>query len=108
MKRQISGPQRQLFRIMVGFLLGMALLWFTACAGQGDGVPRRLEADYGRSVINSRLEMMVKHPNAVDPTPPVGMTPTAAINTQERYDKTFAPKEQKSNTLLITGGSSQQ
>ncbi|MFZ5450357.1 MAG: hypothetical protein ACOZF2_00580 [Thermodesulfobacteriota bacterium] len=106
MNLQISGQQRQIFQIMVGFLLGMALLWFTGCA-RGDGVPRRLEADYGRSVINSRLEMMITPPNAVDPTPPVGMTPTAAANSQERYDKTFAPKEDKTSTLIVSPQSSQ-
>lgn len=93
--------------MMTGFLLGMALLWFSGCA-RGDGVPRRLEADYGRSVINSRLEMMVTHPNAVDPTPPVGMSPTAAINTQERYDQTFAPKKEKTGTLIISPQASGQ
>ena len=85
---------------MVGFLLGMALLWFSGCA-RGDGVPRRLEADYGRSVTQSRLEMMIKPPNAVDPTPPVGMTPTAAMNTQARYDKSFAPKKDSNTSTLI-------
>lgn len=92
----------------MGLLLGMALLWFSGCHGRGDGVPRRLEADYGRSVINSRLEMMIKRPNAVDPTPPVGMTPTAAMNTQQRYDKSFAPKKDKTGTLILAPQASGQ
>lgn len=93
MKQQLSGQQRQLFRIMVGFLLGMALLWFAGCTS-ADGVPRKLEADYGRSVTNNRLEMMVNPPDAVDPKPAVGMLPHAAANTREKYEKSFKEKEE--------------
>ena len=93
--------------MIVGLLVGTVLLCFTGCGLRGDGVPRRLEADYGHSVISSRLEMTITPPDAVDPTPPVGMAPAAAINSQNRYDKTFAPKEEKTGTLLIAPRSSQ-
>ncbi len=43
---------------------------------------------------NNRMEMMVTPPDAVDPKPPVGMSPQAATNTQERYDKSFKEKEE--------------
>jgi hypothetical protein len=102
MKQQITGQQTPLFRKMVGFLLGMVLLWFTGCA-KYDGTPRRLEADYGRSVTNSRLEMMVTPPNAVDPSPAVGMTPTAAQNTQDRYDKSFQVEKKQTPVLIGVG-----
>lgn len=107
MQRQGSGQQRKLFKIIVGLLVGLVLLWFTGCTLRGDGVPRRLEADYGHSVISSRLEMTITPPDAVDPTPPVGMAPAAAINSQNRYDKTFAPKENRTRPLLVAPGSSQ-
>ena len=93
MKQRISGQQRQLFRMTAGFLVGMALLWFAGCAS-ADGVPRQLEADYGRSVTNARLEMMITPPDAVDAKPPLGMLPQAAANTQEKYDKSFKEKEE--------------
>jgi hypothetical protein len=102
MKQLISGQQRQLFRIMVGFLLGMALLWFTGCASS-DGVPRKMEADYGRSLTNARLEMMVTPPDAVDPKPPVGMLPDASIQTQVRYNKSFKEKEEPQTIRLQFG-----
>ncbi|MBI4795076.1 MAG: hypothetical protein HY790_04425 [Deltaproteobacteria bacterium] len=77
---------------MVGLLFGMALLGFAGCACS-DGVPRNMEADYGRSVTNARLEMMVTPPDAVDAKPPLGMQPQAAANVQGKYEKSFKDKE---------------
>jgi hypothetical protein len=105
MTQQIRGQQKRRFLIMNGFLLGMVLMWFAGCAGPGDGVPRTMEADYGRSVTYNRLEMMVTPPDAVDPRPPVGMQPQAALNTQNHYDKSFEKgKEKPSSINLIIGG----
>jgi hypothetical protein len=88
---------------MPGLLLGMVLLWFAGCAGVGDGVPRTLEADYGHSVTYNRLEMMVNPPDAVDVTPPVGMSGQAALNTQDRYDKGFKDKEKAGPIISVFG-----
>lgn len=93
MKSPISGQQRQLFRIMSAFLVGMALLWLAGCTA-ADGVPRNMEADFGRSVTSNRLEMMATPPGEVDPSPPLGLPPQAAKNTQERYDKSFKEREE--------------
>jgi hypothetical protein len=82
----------------------MVLLWFAGCAGVSDGVPRTLEADYGRSVTYNRLEMMVTPPDAVDPRPPVGRSGQAALNTQDRYDKSFQEKQPPSPIISIFGG----
>jgi hypothetical protein len=91
MEKNIVRQPKQLWRIMFGFLLSMFLVWFAGCACS-DGVPRAMEADYGHSYTNNRMEMMITPPDAVDPKPPVGMTPQAAANTQERYDKSFKEK----------------
>ena len=102
MQQLINRQQTPLFRIMVGFLLGMVLLWLAGCSNKYDSVPRNIEADYGRSVTNNRLEMMVTPPNAVDPSPPVGMTPQAAANSQTRYEQTFSEKKESTSTLVLT------
>jgi hypothetical protein len=99
MKQQNAEQTKQLFKKTAGFLLGMILLWFTGCA-VSDGVPRRLEADYGRSVTNARLEQMVTPPNAVDTSPPVGIAPQTADNIRKSYDKTFEPKKEEQKTIL--------
>jgi len=103
MEQQIRGQQKRRFLIMPGFLLGMALLWFTGCATPYDGVPRTMEADYGRSVTYNRLEMMVTPPDAVDSRPPVGMPPQAAKNVQDRYDKSFKEKERIAPVIQVVG-----
>ncbi len=93
MKSPLAGPSRQLFRIVFAFLLSAALLWLAGCA-KADGVPRNMEADYGRSVTNNRLHMMATPPGEVDPNPPLGIPPQAAKNVQERYDKSFKEREE--------------
>jgi hypothetical protein len=103
MTPQIRGQKKNRCLIMNGILLGMVLVWFAGCAGSSDGVPRNLEADYGRSVTYNRLEMMVTPPDAVDPSPPVGMQPKAAQNTQNRYDKSFVEKQSPSVIVPIIG-----
>jgi hypothetical protein len=93
MKSPLAGQPSQLFRIIFAFLLSAGLLWLAGCA-KADGVPRNMEADYGRSVTGVRLQMMAKPPGDVDPNPPVGLPPQTAKNVQERYDKTFKEKEE--------------
>jgi hypothetical protein len=100
MKPQINGQQKRFFGITVVFLMGMVLLWCAGCA-KGDGVPRNLEADYGRSVTSNKLEMMVTPPNVVDTRPAVGMTPTAAANAQQKYDQSFTPAKEPETRLII-------
>jgi hypothetical protein len=107
MNAKIDGEQKLGFRVIPGIILGLALLGLVGCA-ISDGRPRALEADYGRSVTNSRLEMMVTPPDAVDPKPAVGLTPLAAQNGQAKYDKSFAEKRPERPVIpLLTTGSGQ-
>lgn len=105
------------FPLIKGILLGLALLGLMGCANSNgsnssgsslkeiwtysDGVPRRMEADYGRSVINNRLEMMVTPPDAVSSLPATGLPPKAAKNAQERYDKSFTEKEETKKVQML-------
>ncbi len=98
MEKPMRGQQKRGFPVMQGILAGMACLWLAGCA---DGVPRTMEADYGRSVTYNRLEMMVNPPDAVDPRPPVGMTPQAAANTQGIYDKSFKKEREEPKTIRL-------
>lgn len=99
--------EQQKLRLLIGngFLVGIVLLGFAGCAAitSADGVPRTMEADYGRSVTYNRLEMMLNPPDAVDPKPPVGMTPPAAKNVQDRYDKSFKDKEKPTPIIQVFG-----
>jgi hypothetical protein len=60
-----------------------------------------MEADYGRSVTNARLEMMVTPPGAVDAKPPLGMQPQAAANAQGTYEKSFKKEKEEPKVLRL-------
>jgi len=93
MEQRMRERKKGRFLIMKGLLLGLALLWLAGCT-TWDGCPRVMEADWGRSVANNNMEMMVTPPDAVDPKPPLGISPQAAKNTQDRYDQSFKEKEE--------------
>ncbi|MEW6659763.1 MAG: hypothetical protein AB1424_13985 [Thermodesulfobacteriota bacterium] len=105
MSQPIRGPQKRRFLIMQVLLWGMVLWWCGGCASSGDGVPRTMEADYGRSVTCNRLEMMVTPPEAVDSKPPVGLEPQAAQNVQKRYDDGFKKPTRPRPVISIIPGS---
>ena len=98
--RMVKSPEPR-FLVMKGLLLGMALWWMVGCVTAADGRARAIEADYGRSVTNNRMEMMTNPPDAVDPRPAVGMPPQSAKNIQERYDKSFKEKEEPPTVRMI-------
>ena len=99
----IKRSKRYCLPAIKGLVLALALLWLAGCA-LNDGRPRALEADYGRSVNHNKLEMMVTPPDAVDPTPALGLTPQAAQNSQDKYNQTFTEKQLTRPYIpLITG-----
>lgn len=104
MKPEMKTKKRSRFLLMSGLLLlGLACLGLAGCqrGNPFDGVPRKMEADYGRSVIHNSLDMTVTPPDRVDTRPPVGIPPQAAVNTQEAYDKSFKRKEEPQTLKLI-------
>jgi len=77
-----------------------ALLWLAGCY---TGAPV-LEADYGRSVTNNMAQMVVNPRAGQEPTPVAGLDPKAAVNLQEKYDKSFKKEEGAAPTISITTG----
>ncbi|MFH1595394.1 MAG: hypothetical protein ABIG94_03360 [Pseudomonadota bacterium] len=86
-------------RIFRGLLcLGaMALLGLVSCAG-----PTTLEQDYGRSVHNNLAQQVVNPRAALDPSPAVGLSPTAAAYQMERYNKSFKGEDKKTLEMKLT------
>jgi len=86
-------------RIIRGLLcLGaVALLGLVSCAG-----PTTLEQDYGRSVHNNLAQQVVNPRAALDVSPAVGLSPHAAANQMERYNKTFKGEEKKALEMKLT------
>ncbi len=84
--------------------LGVVLLWLAGCYP-----PSAVEQDWGNSVRNNVAQQVVNPQAGLNPTPPVGLTPQAAVNEMESYNKSFAPETQKSPQLtygVSSGGGS--
>jgi hypothetical protein len=86
-----------LARALLG--LGTVALLLTAAACTG---PTTLEQDYGRSVRNNIAQQLVNPRAGLDDSPTVGLPPTAAANTMDRYNKSFKGEEKKTLEMKLT------
>jgi hypothetical protein len=77
--------------------LGAALLMLAGCYP-----PSALEMDYGNSVRSNIAQQVVNPQAGFDPKPAVGLSPQAAANTQEKYDKSFKADEKKALEMKLT------
>ena len=77
-------------QVLRGLALGVALLGLAGCYP-----PSALEQDYGNAVRNNIAQQVVNPQAGFNPKPAVGLSPQAAYNTQEKYDKTFKAEEKK-------------
>jgi hypothetical protein len=80
--------------------LWLLLLWLAGCCP-----PSAVEQNWGNSV-HSNLAQQVLNPQAgLNPTPAVGLSPQAAVNEMESYNKSFTAESQKSSQLQYGGSS---
>ena len=77
-------------KFMMGLTLGVALLGSAGCYP-----PSALEMDYGNSVRNNIAQQVVNPRAGFNPKPAVGLSPQAAYNEQDKYDKSFRAEEKK-------------
>jgi hypothetical protein len=78
-------------------LLGAALLLgLSGCASTA------LERDYGRSFHNDLAQQLVNPQAGLDTRPAVGLSPSAAANEMEHYNKTFKGEEKKTLEMKLT------
>ena len=82
--------ERKTIHALRGLALGVMLLGLVGCYP-----PSALEQDYGNSVRNNTAQQVVNPRAGYEPKPAVGLSPQAAYNTQEKYDKTFKAEEKK-------------
>ena len=73
------------------------VLWLGGCCG-----PTALEQDYGNSVRNNLAQSILNPRAGLNDTPAVGLSPTAAVNVKEHYDKSFKGEEKKPSEMKIT------
>ena len=77
--------------------LGVALLGLAGCYP-----PSALEMDYGNAVRNNVAQQVVNPQAGFNPKPAVGLSPQAATNEMERYDKSFKEEPKKMEKQLET------
>jgi hypothetical protein len=76
--------------------LGVALLWLAGCYP-----PSALELDHGNSVHNNMAQQVVNPRAGFTPEPGVGLSPQAASNEMEKYDKSFKADEKKALEMKL-------
>ena len=70
--------------------LGVALLGLAGCYP-----PSALETDYGNSVRNNIAQTVLDPTAELKNTPATGLSPAAAVNEKDAYDKGFKGDEKK-------------
>ena len=75
------------------------VLWLGGCSWFG---PNALEQDYGNSVRNNLAQSILNPRAGLNDTPTAGLSPTAAVNEKESYDKSFKGEEKKPSEMKIT------
>jgi hypothetical protein len=86
----MHAKETKTFPVLRGLALGVALLGLAGCFP-----PSALEQDYGNSVRNNIAQQVINPRAGYDPKPAVGLSPQAARNEQEKYDKSFKAEEKK-------------
>jgi hypothetical protein len=76
--------------------LGLAMLGLAGCYP-----PSALEMDYGNSVHNNIAQQVINPQAGFSPKPAVGLPPQAAVNEQQKYDKTFKGEEKKALEMKL-------
>jgi hypothetical protein len=86
---------------LMGLALGVALLGLAGCYP-----PSALEMDYGNAVHSNIAQQVVNPQAGFNPKPAVGLPPTAASNTMEKYDKSFKAEDKKQLEYQMQGSGS--
>jgi hypothetical protein len=73
------------------------VLWLAGCYG-----PSALDLDYGNSVRNNLAQTVLDPTAGQKNTPATGLSPGAAMNERELYDKGFKGEEKKPTEMKIS------
>jgi hypothetical protein len=89
-----KNPKGPIAKIILGLT---GVLWLAGCYG-----PSALDLDYGNSVRNNLAQSVLDPAAALKTTPATGLSPTAAVNEKEFYDKGFKGEEKKPMEMKVT------
>jgi hypothetical protein len=88
--------ERKILKALIRLALALALLGLAGCYP-----PSALEMDYGNAVRNNVAQQVVNPQAGFNPKPGLGLSPQAAANAQEQYDKSFKAEEKKSLEMKL-------
>jgi hypothetical protein len=89
-----KNPKRQIGKII---LCLTGVLWVAGCFG-----PSAVDLDYGNSVRNNLAQTILNPQAGLTNTPATGLSPAAASNEREAYDKGFKGEEKKPMQMQIS------
>ena len=88
-----KNPQGPIAKLILGLT---GVLWLAGCYG-----PSALDMDYGNAVRNNLAQSVLDPAAGLKTTPATGLSPTAAVNERELYDKEFKGEEKKPTEMKI-------
>ena len=88
-----KNPQGPMAKLILGLT---GVLWLAGCYG-----PSALDMDYGNAVRNNLAQSVLDPAAGLKTTPATGLSPTAAVNEKELYDKEFKGEEKKPTEMKI-------
>jgi len=83
-----------------GLALGLALLWLAGCMPSN-----AVEQNWGNSVRNNIAQQILNPQAGKNNTPVAGLSPQAAVNEMENYNKSFKSESQQGSQLQYSTGS---
>ncbi len=92
-------PKRRLARISLCLIV---LLSMAGCANWELWHPNALEQDFGNAARNNLAQSVLNPGAGLNDAPAVGLSPTAAVNEKERYDKGFKGEEKKPAEMKVS------
>jgi len=88
-----KNPQGPIAKLILGLT---GVLWLAGCYG-----PSALDMDYGNAVRNNLAQSVLDPAAGLTTTPATGLSPTAAVNERELYDKEFKGEEKKPAEMKV-------
>jgi len=79
-----------------------ALLWLAGCGNWSWYGPSAVDQDYGNSVRNEVAQTVLNPRAGQTEAVAPGLSPTASLNSLEKYDKSFKSEEKKSTEMKIS------
>ncbi len=94
--------KKPIWRLSITILCLSGVLSMAGCANWELWHPNALEQDFGNAARNNLAQSVLNPGAGLNDAPAVGLSPTAAVNEKERYDKGFKGEEKKPAEMKVS------